>query len=70
MRQEAAMNTIQQISLKLQMGIDPSTEIQPELLRAMWGELATERWNALSQSIDQANFRPAKPSHPNFRLRG
>ena len=30
------MNTIQQISLKIQLGIDPSNDIQPDLLRAMW----------------------------------
>lgn len=30
------MNAIQQISLKIQLGIDPSNDIQPDLLRAMW----------------------------------
>jgi hypothetical protein len=30
------MNTIQQLSLKIQLGIDPSNDIQPERLRAMW----------------------------------
>jgi len=36
------MNAIQQISLKLQMGIAPDVEIQPQMLRAMWLELANE----------------------------
>lgn len=30
------MNAIQQISLKLQLGIDPATDINPEELRSMW----------------------------------
>ena len=30
------MNAIQQISLKLQLGIDPSSDIKAERLRAMW----------------------------------
>ena len=30
------MNAIQQLSLKIQMGIDPSSDISPESLRAMW----------------------------------
>ena len=30
------MNAIQQISLKLELGIDPSSDICPERLRAMW----------------------------------
>jgi hypothetical protein len=36
------MNAIQQISLMLQLGIDPATDIGPELLRAMWLEKSTE----------------------------
>ncbi len=32
------MNAIQQISLKLQMGLDPATHIHPARLRAMWSE--------------------------------
>lgn len=36
------MNAIQQISLKLQMGIPPEVNIQPQKLRAMWVELNNE----------------------------
>ena len=32
------MNAIQQISLMLQLGIDPATDINPGILRAMWLE--------------------------------
>ena len=35
------MNQVQQISLKLQMGIDPAVNIEPLLLRQMWRELTT-----------------------------
>jgi hypothetical protein len=41
------MNAIQQISLKLQMGIHPAADIRPEMLRAMWCELSRERYHAL-----------------------
>jgi len=30
------MNTIQQLSLKIQLGIDPSSDVQPERLRTLW----------------------------------
>lgn len=30
------MNAIQQISLKLQLGIDPAVRMSPETLRALW----------------------------------
>lgn len=32
------MNAIQQISLKLQLGIDPKTNISAKILRGMWLE--------------------------------
>jgi len=41
------MNAIHQISLKLQMGIHPAAQIQPEVLRAMWRRLLLERIEAL-----------------------
>ena len=37
------MNTIQQISIKLRMGIDPQADISPDMLRAMWQRLLTEK---------------------------
>ena len=44
------MNTIQEISLKLQLGIDPSCEISPKDLRSMWRQSSDEKfesdWNA------------------------
>jgi len=39
------MNAVHQISLKLQMGIHPAAEVRPEILRAMWWELLSERFN-------------------------
>ena len=32
-------------TLKLQMGIDPSTDIEPNILRAMWQQLTFESDN-------------------------
>ena len=32
-------------TLKLQMGIDPSTQIEPNILRAMWQQLTFESVN-------------------------
>jgi len=37
------MNAIQQISLKLRMGIDPQVDISPDMLRAMWQQLLLEK---------------------------
>lgn len=34
------------IALKLQMGINPSAQIVPSVLRAMWHQLKTENVNA------------------------
>ena len=34
-------------TLKLQMGIDPSTPIEPNILRAMWQQLTFESENLL-----------------------
>ena len=41
-----AMNSIQKISLKLQLGIDPSSEVQPVLLRAMWRKDHDEKYGS------------------------
>jgi len=34
------------VALKLQMGINPSTQIAPGILRAMWQQLKLENGNA------------------------
>jgi len=53
------MNAIQQISLKLQMGIDPAIDVKPELLRAMWRQLSRERYNALLAGGGKHKYAPA-----------
>ena len=45
------------ITLKLQMGISPSTQIAPSILRAMWQQLKLENGNA------RCNHSSATP-HP------
>ena len=58
------MNTIHQISLKLQMGIHPAAQIKPEMLRAMWRQLSLERIEALQANAakkerTQTGLKPA-----------
>jgi len=38
------MNAIQEISLKLQLGIDPSYQVPPKALRRMWCRVTEERF--------------------------
>ena len=38
------MNTIQEISLKLQLGIDPSNEVPPKQLHSMWCRASEEKF--------------------------
>lgn len=40
------MNAIQEISLKLQLGIDPSSGISPLELRTMWSQVSEDRFGA------------------------
>lgn len=40
------MSRNEMFTLKLQMGIDPSTQIEPNMLRAMWQQLTFESVNA------------------------
>jgi len=40
------MNRKEMFTLKLQMGINPDTQIEPNILRAMWQQLACESENA------------------------
>jgi len=55
------MNTIHQISLKLQMGINPAAQIQPETLRAMWRQLSLERIEALRANAAKKAYTPSGP---------
>ena len=41
------MNAIQQISLKLQLGIEPNADVCPEVLRRLWYERTFNRKQAL-----------------------
>jgi len=61
------MNAIQQISLKLQMGIDPSTHISPEMLRSMWLEAPAEKFGGARETTSEAGNPP--PHHGKFRAR-
>ena len=40
------MSRKEMFTLKLQMGIDPSAQIEPDILRAMWQQLTFESVNA------------------------
>ncbi len=42
------MNAIQQFSLKLQLGIDPKTNISAKILRGMW----LENWQDTTLATD------------------
>ena len=42
------MNTIQQISLKIQLGLDPATNMEPELLLEKWQQFSLQRSRARS----------------------
>ena len=52
------MNAIQQISLKLQMGIDPSTQISPVILRSMWLEASAEKFGGARGTASKAGDPP------------
>jgi len=59
------MNTIHQISLKLQMGIHPAAPIQPEALRAMWRRQLHDRIEALQAKTANRDRESGRPT--NFR---
>ena len=63
------MNAIQQISLKLQMGIDPALNIQPETLRKMWSERVRDRAERRDNPIETV-FSPTGATHPSLRRAG
>lgn len=63
------MNAIQQISLKLQLGIDTAIEIQPEMLRTMWRDLSRERAETGWRPTENA-FGPGRTTHPSLRRTG
>jgi len=57
-REEFEMSRNDIITLKLQMGIDPTVKIEPNILLAMWQQLQIERANAQrnrSRSMPLAN---------------
>jgi hypothetical protein len=64
------MNAIQEISLKLQLGIDPDSEVNPQDLRTMWRQASDRKygseWKAqrdrpcLYQTARQATQRRAR----------
>jgi hypothetical protein len=37
------VNAIQQISMKLQLGLDPASNIHPDQLRALWNQVGKAR---------------------------
>jgi hypothetical protein len=61
------MNAIQQISLKLQMGIDPSTHISPVILRSMWLEASAAKFGGARETASEAGDPPLH--HGKFRSR-
>lgn len=63
------MNAIQQISLKLQLGIDPAIEIQPEMLRTLWRNLSRERAETGWRPTENA-FSPGRAAHPSLHRAG
>ena len=60
------MNAIQQISLKIQMGLDPSADIQPVMLRSMWCQLSRERAEGLEASQSESSITPSRTNHPSL----
>ena len=55
------MNTIQQISLKLQLGLDPAREINPEDLRSLWNDQASRK-EAVGRATRERRGYPSWPS--------
>jgi hypothetical protein len=51
------MGRNEMLTLKLQMGIDPSTRIEPNILRAMWQQLTFESINA-QRTLSSKTPRP------------
>jgi len=56
------MSRNEMFTLKLQMGIDPSTQIEPNILRAMWQQLTFESVNAQRTRSGKAP-RPVSRDH-------
>ncbi len=52
------MTRNEMLSLKLQMGIDPSVKIEPGVLRAMWQQLTLESVVNLQRSHTSAAPQP------------
>lgn len=51
------MSRKEMFTLKLQMGIDPSTHIEPNILRAMWQQLTFESVNT-QRTLSRTAPRP------------
>jgi hypothetical protein len=48
------MDHAELLALKLQMGISPSTQIEPNILRAMWQQLKFESAKTRATQLDNA----------------
>ena len=64
------MNAIQQISLKLQMGIDPALNIQPDNLRKMWNERVRQRAERQGGPTETGFGPSGSMTHPSLRRAG
>lgn len=53
------MNAIHQISLKLQLGIDPDARVAPSTLRAMWETQASRRLGPAATTPTKLTARDA-----------
>ncbi|HET6564044.1 MAG TPA: hypothetical protein VFG52_01420 [Xanthomonadales bacterium] len=63
------MNAIQQISLKLQLGLDPASNIQSEQLLEKWQDFNARKCRARSTQrlLDQKSGNPARSNLQDFR---
>lgn len=50
------MNAIQQISMKLQLGLDPAANIHPDQLRALWSQAGKAREARGRESRERRGF--------------
>ncbi len=57
------MDRREMVSLKLQMGINPSVELAPDILRAMWQQLKRERVNTRTTRLVMATARSRDHQH-------
>jgi len=62
------MNAIQQISLKIQLGIDPETPMEPEDLRMLWEQQGKSRFSPHSTTHQPVLPRRNTSKRPDHRL--